>query len=132
VVITHQPTGVAAEANERRSQAENKRVALDRLRLRLAFSVRSDSSDVPTLYPSECWRRRCQGGRLAISASHTDFPALIAEALDVLTSCNWEDRAAAELLGVSRTQLIRLLKLEPAALAQLNREREARGLGPLK
>ena len=41
VVITHRPTGVRAEANERRSQAENHREAVRRLRVRLAVEVRS-------------------------------------------------------------------------------------------
>mgnify|MGYP001288551881 CR=1 FL=1 len=34
VVLTHQPSGIVAEASERRSQAANRRVALWRLRLR--------------------------------------------------------------------------------------------------
>ena len=37
VVLQHRPTGLNAEANERRSQADNRRVALQRLRLRLAI-----------------------------------------------------------------------------------------------
>jgi hypothetical protein len=40
VVLTHLPTGITAEACERRSQAENRRVALWRLRLRLALEHR--------------------------------------------------------------------------------------------
>ncbi|MEI6355559.1 MAG: peptide chain release factor-like protein [Verrucomicrobiota bacterium] len=35
VVLVHVPTGIAAEASERRSQHENRGVALKRLRLRL-------------------------------------------------------------------------------------------------
>ncbi len=40
VTLTHRPTGVTAQASERRSQIENKRVALRRLRLKLATEVR--------------------------------------------------------------------------------------------
>jgi len=42
VYLLHRPTGVAAAATERRSQAENLRVALFRLRLQLAVAVRGD------------------------------------------------------------------------------------------
>ena len=40
--------------------------------------------------------------------------------------------AAAAALGVSATQLVRLLGREPAALAALNRLRGADGLAPLR
>ena len=40
VTLTHRPTGVIAQASERRSQVENKRVALRRLRLKLATEIR--------------------------------------------------------------------------------------------
>ena len=40
VVLTHGPTGLSAQASERRSQGENRAVALKRLRLELALSVR--------------------------------------------------------------------------------------------
>jgi hypothetical protein len=128
VLVTHQPTGFAAEANERRSQAENLEIALFRLRVRLALGVRQAIG----AQPSELWRGRLKGPRLAINPTHADFPALLAEALDTLAASDWDDRTAAERLGVSRTQLVRLLKLEPAALALLNAERENRGLRALR
>ena len=40
VILTHGPTGLSAQASERRSQAENRAVALKRLRLELALSIR--------------------------------------------------------------------------------------------
>ncbi|MFM7739570.1 MAG: peptide chain release factor family protein, partial [Planctomycetota bacterium] len=54
VVITHLPTGVSAEANERRSQAENRKVAIQRLRVHLALAIR-DSVDTSQT-PSDLWR----------------------------------------------------------------------------
>ena len=41
--LLHRPTGIVAEATERRSQAENRDVAFARLRLRLAVEIRSPS-----------------------------------------------------------------------------------------
>ncbi|MDZ4820499.1 MAG: peptide chain release factor-like protein, partial [Planctomycetota bacterium] len=41
VVLVHRPTGISAQAAERRSQAQNRAVALHRLRVRLAVEIRS-------------------------------------------------------------------------------------------
>ena len=41
VVLVHRPTGIKAEANERRSQAENRTAACLRLRVNLALEVRT-------------------------------------------------------------------------------------------
>ena len=40
VILTHRPTGFKAQASERRTQGENRRAALQRLRLELALTVR--------------------------------------------------------------------------------------------
>src|SRR5713101_7600430 len=53
VVLTHRPSGLVAEANERRSQAENREAALFRLRINLALSIR-----LPSGPPSALWRSR--------------------------------------------------------------------------
>ncbi|MFQ5748458.1 MAG: peptide chain release factor family protein, partial [Planctomycetota bacterium] len=42
--LTHLPTGVQAQASERRSQNENRLQAIQRLRLRLALEVREPLS----------------------------------------------------------------------------------------
>lgn len=129
-ILTHRPTGLTAEANERRSQAENRRVALFRLRLRLALEVR-DGGPEPER-PSVLWRSRCRGGRLAVNPEHDDFPALLAEALDTIARHGGDARAAAGFLGCSTTQLVRLLKDAPRALAWLNELRRERGQPPLR
>ncbi|NBW87318.1 MAG: peptide chain release factor-like protein [Planctomycetia bacterium] len=50
--LVHLPTGISAEASERRSLAENRRVALHRLRLRLALQHRAPAaSDGPSVLP---------------------------------------------------------------------------------
>ena len=127
VVLTHTPTGVSAEANERRSQHANRLMALDRLRLRLAVEVRHPASPV-----SPRWLGRARGGKLSVSPDHVDFAALVAEALDQLAAADFDTRQAAEVLGVSATQLVNLLKRAPAAFTKLNAERTTRGLHPLR
>jgi hypothetical protein len=131
VILRHPPTGLGAEASERRSQAENRAVALGRLRLRLAVGLRSDPLPGPATPPSALWRGRVRGGRITVATAHDDFPTLLAEALDSLAAAGWEPRDAAPRLAVSPTQLVRLVAREPAALALVNRQRGALGLGPL-
>ena len=54
VALLHKPSGVKAEASERRSQAENRAVALFRLRVNLALEVRRP---VETgIAPSSLWQ----------------------------------------------------------------------------
>lgn len=129
VVLLHEPTGIAAEASERRSQAENRTVALKRLRLRLAVEHRTpaDSSG-----PSELWLSRVLGRQLVISASHDDYPALVAEALDQLQAHGFQITPTADALGVSGTQLGNLLRKSPVGWVALNKQRAKLGLPALK
>lgn len=130
VVLTHRPTGLTAEANERRSQAENQREALRRLRLRLAVQVRSPG-DAGQAAPSDLWRSRCTGRRIVVSESHDDFPALLAEALDAIAAHEYDVAAAADGLQVSTSQLTRFVEREAAAWTGVNEQRRQRGLRPL-
>lgn len=127
VVLRHRATGIAAEANERRSQAENRRVAVQRLRVRLAMEHREPAEREP----SPLWQSRVRGGRIAVSPEHRDYPTLVAEAMDQLAVAGWQPGTAAERLGVSSSQLVRLLGKNPAALVAFNRARATVGLRPL-
>ncbi len=128
VVLTHRPTNIVAEANERRSQAENRNVAVFRLRLTLAVECRSEEV---ASEPTELWRGRVQGDRIRVNPEHADYPGLLAEALDVITRHDFDLKPAAEFLGVTSSQLTKFLKLEPRAFGLVNRERQARGLHSL-
>ncbi|MBX3401800.1 MAG: peptide chain release factor-like protein [Phycisphaeraceae bacterium] len=130
VELEHEPSGVRAHAGERRSQGENKRVALRRLRLALACAVRTG---VPIgEIGSALWKSRVKSGRIACNPEHEDFPALLAEALDVIAACGWDPRKAGLRLECSASQLIKLAKDHPPALLAWNRARDEAGLHPLK
>lgn len=129
VVLVHKPTGISAEGSERRSQAENRQVALERLRLKLAIEHRTPADSKG---PSGLWLSRTRGRQLVISASHDDYPALVAEALDRLNETGWQIAPAALKSGVSTSQLIRLLKKSPAAWTAVNSHRLGAGLPVLK
>jgi hypothetical protein len=130
VVLVHRPTGVRAEAAERRSQDENRRVAVMRLRVNLALSVRQRRD--PQCGPSPGWTSRCHGGRFRVNRAHQEYPALLAEALDVIHLCQYDVSAAADWLTTSSSQLVRFLKQEPRALALVNDCRASRGLHRLR
>jgi len=130
VQLAHRPTGISAQAGERRSQIENKREALRRLRLALAVAHREP---VPAgTIGSELWRERRQGRKIVVSTRHHDFPAILAEALDAIADAGWEPRKAALRLEVSPSQLIKLAKQHRPALGVWNEQRAARSLHPIK
>jgi len=146
VILLHTPTGISAHAGERRTVTENKRVAIKRLRLRLAVEHRCP---VPLgEIGSELWRSRRRapargpgasptprarsGGRIVCAPDHHDYPSLLAEALDVIAAADWDLAKAALRLDVSPTQLLKLIKDHPPALIHLNNERKARGEHALK
>jgi hypothetical protein len=124
VILTHTPTGVVGQASERRSQLENKKKALKRLRHNLAVELRYPVPDGDAR--SELWRSRAHGGKLSVNPHHHDYPALLAEALDMLASCGWDPKKAALRLDVTTSQLLRLLRHHPPAMEQLNQARQDR------
>lgn len=128
-ILTHRPTGLVAEANERRSQRENRKVALRRLRVLLALEVRAPGRGAS---PSGLWRSRTQSGKIMVSSEHDDFPAMLAEALDAIAAHDFDVKAAAEALACSTSQLVRFLKAEPRAFALVNATRQEHGLHALK
>lgn len=129
-MLHHRPTGITAQASERRSQTQNQQEALFRLRITLALEVRT--ARVPASPPTELWQRRAAGGRISCNPGHDDFPALLAEALDTLAANKDDAPAAAATLSVSPSQLIKFLKHEPRAMTDLNTRRTAAGMHPLR
>jgi len=128
VVLTHNPTGISAQASERRSQVENKRVALRRLRLTLAIEHRMPTRKAGLEeIASDLWKRRRQGERLPCNPENKDFPALLAEAMDVLADSGWDPKKAGLRLGVTSTQLVRLCKGAAPAMTRINEARKALG-----
>lgn len=150
IELTHSPSGVAAHAGERRTQSENRRVAVRRLRLALAVGVRVAVG--PGEVGSALWRSRRRGageetragsppkskwgagglGTITINPEHWDYPALLAEALDVIAACGWDHRKASLRLECSASQLVKLVRHHPPAMVMWNGERERVGLSSVK
>jgi hypothetical protein len=125
VIFEHQPTGIRAEANEKRYQGENRTEALWRLRIKLALQVRLPVG-LEEL-PSPLWLSRVsKSGRISVNPRHADFPMLLAESLDFVAGCGWEVSTAALALKCTTSQLVKFWKDDPAALALVNAERQKR------
>ncbi len=131
VSITHTATGVIGQATERRKQYDNRRNAIRRLRLKLAVHVRT--SVHPTRHqPNPLWVSRRQGKQMSINPKHKDYPGLLAEALDVIIARKFDVAGAAGLLGISMSQLTKLIRHTKHAQAIVNEGRQERGLPPLR
>lgn len=131
VRLIHVPTGIEATATERRSQSQNRHTAQQRLRVKLALGVRT-AVDPGRYRPSNLWVQRRQGRTLPINPKHKDFPALLAEALDVVAAKRFDVGGTAGILGITMSQLAKLLGREPKALAWVNAGRAGLGLPTLK
>jgi hypothetical protein len=130
VTLRHRPTGVEGQAAERRSQADNLRMAMKRLRVNLALEVRCPQQAVAA--PSALWRSRCPAGRIVINPEHDDFAAMLAEALDVIADRQGHLKSSAEQLGCTSSQLQKFLQHEPRAWQRVMQWRRDHGLPTLE
>ena len=110
VRLHHGPSGLTARGEETRSQEENRRHALARLRERIAFSIRApfdlDTPDVPPEFAAQ----RGREGTLAVNPKNPNFPLIAAAALDALEAAGGSYANAARALGATTSQLLKFLK----------------------
>jgi len=132
VQIEFLPAGIIASASERRTQNENRKVAMMRLRCKLAveFHVVADDGQNNLAIGSETWRRYCRDGRVDISDANQDWPSILAEVIEALSRNDWNVSAVAMKLGTSSSQLVKLLKKYGPAFHRFNAERGSRGQRP--
>ncbi len=131
VTLHHEPTGIEAHAGERRSQAQNKAVALFRLRLELATHARCPVPLGEIRTP--LWTSRVSpAGRIACNPEHPDFPTMLALALDVIAAAAFDVSKAALRLSCTPSQLIKLVQAHPPAMTLVNQARTDRGLKRLQ
>ncbi|MDA1062369.1 MAG: peptide chain release factor-like protein, partial [Chloroflexi bacterium] len=118
VRLRHRPTGLAATASESRSQHENRRSALTRLRRTLALGMRAPVSlDLPegvgepqgAAPPPELAAVRTSGGRIAVGRRDARFLPAVAVLFDLLEVLEWRLRDVAPRAGLSTAAIGRLL-----------------------
>ena len=102
VRLRHRATGIAVSANEERSQARNRRIALRKLRYEIALRVRVE----------------CDGEAFALlpapsPANHERLIPWIAELFDRLAAADFDLAKTAALCGASVSQLERAMRKYP-------------------
>ena len=133
VRLTHLPTGVAATATERRSQHENRRAALNRLRAAIAAGVRREVGEVGEGYeppPELC--SILPGAKNRLGPKHPDFPRGAQLLLDLLVANGLALADTARTLGISTGQLSKLMESSPDLLTAANKMRTEAGMRPLR
>ena len=128
VIYLHEPSSLTGSANEKRAQEANRKAALFRLRVNLALQIRCTAQTDC----SQLWLSRTNQGRLKVRPTHTDFPALLSEALDAVMADSGSLELAAVKFQCTKSQLFKFLRLEPRAARQVNDLRIAHGMKRLK
>jgi hypothetical protein len=131
VRLTHRPTGVVVTATERRSQHENRRVAVRRLRKAIAMRVREPvDATAPAAGPLAEVLADPRWPRVGQKAP-TYFVAA-AQVLDRLEAAEGKVSDAAAALGISTASLVKFLSLDTNLWTEANRLRRRFGQKPLR
>ena len=133
VRLRHLPTGLAAGAEEERSQHTNKARALRRLRATIALQLRQPIGDLAS-YKLSPLLARCVNKKAEICVGRRDalYARAVAETLDILAAAGWQVSTAAEVLGVSTAHLVKFLEKDDKLWARVNQLRSDAGLKPLR
>jgi len=138
VRLHHRGSGVSAHGDDSRSQHENKRLALRRLRMNIACQTRRDLDDPAALPPYivECmFTPRGRGDnaprRLEIGPRDHRFWRVAAFLLDVLHARGGRVGDAAAVVGITTGNFSDLLTSDRHLLAAAQGIRKANGLKPL-
>jgi len=143
VQIEYIPACIIASASECRTQKDNRKVAVQRLRCKLAVELRPTRNPISTAaistalaakmqMGSATWKQYCRNRRIDVSETNSDWPAILAEIVGFLSISDWNVSDVAVVLGTSSSQLVKLLKKHPPAFALLNQERKVRSQRPLE
>jgi hypothetical protein len=144
VRLTHRPTGVVVTATERRSQHENRRVAVRRLRKAIAVRVRVPAeANAPPAGPlAEALADATLRSSASLRSTSPRWPRLsqksdaylvvAAQVLDHLEALEGKVSDVAKRLGVSTASLGKFLSLDTDLWTEANRLRRRFGLKPLR
>jgi hypothetical protein len=128
VFLLHAPTGVVAEATERRSQAENSKIALARMQLKLAVEIRTMSPIVGCIDSEEQGiRRHLQARAMRVARRSPDYPALCALLLNDFYFTGGQPSLVGQFWKTGSSGLVRFLKTHPPAIVFVNTIREHHG-----
>jgi hypothetical protein len=132
VRLRHLPTAVTAVATESRSQHDNRRVALRRLREAIAVRVRTPVDLAHWVPPAPFLSAVQAGGRIRLRDDNPNYPIVVATILNVLAASNGRVSDAARFLNLSTHHLTQFLSEHPPIWQEVNRLRAQFGLTPLR
>lgn len=139
VRLRHKPTGLSAHGDQSRSQHDNKRLAVRRLRATIACQMRApiDPGGTPPPELAECIHVRKGGqatGRKHIQIGRKDhrFWPVTARVLDVVETFEARLSDAAGWLGITTSNLISLLKQDPQLFTAAQKLRDKHGQKPIR
>ena len=133
VFLFHAPTGVVAEATERRSQSENRKIALARMLLKLAVEIRTISPIAGSIDLVEREiRNHLQKREMRVARHSTDYPALCALLLNDLYFTGGQPSLVGQYWQAGSSGLVRFLKTHPPAILFVNEIRGHHGRLPLR
>lgn len=125
VRLTHRASGVQAICQDHRSRDRNRRDALRRLRLRLALALRGGADP-------EWVASRQRGTSLPVRDQASGYHLVVAVLFDRLTEHAWQPGPAARSLGLSTSQLVKVLAADKEVWQAVTRARQDLGLSPLR
>ncbi len=137
VRLRHPPSGLIVIAEESRSQHENRKRALRRLRRALFLKLRDELSP-EQLRPEQLAQHddfrgaRGADGRLVLGRKDPRFWPAVGVVLDVLQALGARVSEAAAALGISTGNLIDFLNSDPKVWEQANHLRAHFGHKPLR
>jgi len=138
--LHHRPTGITVQGYDSRSQLDNKRTALKRLRIKIACQLRRPVD--PEKYAPPEVLRSClftpgkgpprAGRRLQVGRKDRRFWPVAQCLLDLLAAHQGRLAAAAGALGITTSNLTSVLKDDRHLYVAAQAIRKSHGLGPLK
>ncbi len=139
VRLKHRPTGITVTATESRSQHENKRNAVTRLRMKIACTIRRPVNTKNLAIPApvnECLfspKKTTPSGvkRLEVGRKNQRFWPVAAFLLDLLQARSGRLAQAADLINITTSNLTSVLKSERHLFAAAQQIRRQNGLGNL-
>jgi hypothetical protein len=119
-----------AQAEESRSLEENRTRAIRRLRERIALELRTPFDlGAPPLVP-ELLSQRGPKGRLSVNPRNPAYPIIVATVLDAFEAAEGSYAKAASALGLTTSQLLRLLRSDPHVWRAVGQAEHRRSGGP--
>ena len=132
--LHHFPSGIVGEATERRSQAQNRDIAVQRLRFRLALLLRTPSIlDEEDEFPIDSdeieseVRRRYAGHSLRMNDQNQDKPAVLSLLLNDLHASGGQPSLVAKRWNVATSRVVAFVKSHPPAFEMVNQVRQHHG-----